>query len=179
MTVPSAAVDPPISKFFGTSKSSRPSRNRPVGPVPAEPPIPKFFGTPKPYRPTRPNRTADPSIFRNAETVACDPGPTPKLSASVQQTKTNREALPELPSSAGTAEPPKPRNTPMAPIPPTDTENFGFGSTDLANRDATPANDEPVPSPTGAAEEIPGIAKISQNIENLAKPRPLRRTREP
>ena len=75
--------------------------------------------------------------------VGTGTAPTPKLSVSVQQTDANREAPPELPSPAGTAEPPKPCNTPIAPIPPTDTESFGFGSTDLANRDAAPAEHGP------------------------------------
>ena len=38
--------------------------------------------------------------------VGTGTGPTPKLSASVQQTNANRQAPPELPSPAGTAEPP-------------------------------------------------------------------------
>ena len=38
--------------------------------------------------------------------VGTGTAPTPKLSASVQQTNANREAPPELPSPAGTAEPP-------------------------------------------------------------------------
>ncbi len=43
-------------------------RNRPVRPVPADPPIPKFFGRPKPSRPTR---LPKPSRNRPTRPKAC------------------------------------------------------------------------------------------------------------